>query len=182
VTGRVPAREPSPTPPGRFHDDPDDDGALDLTPRPPAPSPARPARRSPLRAAVLAAVAVAGLGFVTFRGLGNATLFFYNVDEALAQREELGERRFRLQGTVVPDSVSRGDDGARFEVTFDGAVAAVRHRGDLPQLFQPNIPVVLEGHWEGDWFESDRMLVKHDEVYQAENPDRVGDYDGAAAE
>src|SRR3546814_4246885 len=47
-----------------------------------------------------------------------------------------------------------------------------------PELFQPDIPVVLEGRWsdEGDWFASDRILVKHSEDYEADNPDRTDDY------
>jgi cytochrome c-type biogenesis protein CcmE len=138
---------------------------------------ARPARRPRnVRVVVLGLVVGAALVFVLVRGLGNATLFFYNVDEAVARRAELGDDRFRLQGTVEAESVARSEDGATFTLGFGGAVAAVRHRGDLPQLFEPGIPVVLEGRFEGDRFESDRMLVKHSEVYVAENPDRVGGY------
>jgi cytochrome c-type biogenesis protein CcmE len=73
--------------------------------------------------------------------------------------------------------VARTDEGATFTLAYGGAVAPVRHQGDLPQLFEPGIPVVLEGRWEGDRFESDRMLVKHSEVYTAENPERVGGYE-----
>ena len=152
-------------------------GTSTYTPRPPAG--ARSSGRTGaarLRAALLGLLVVAALGFVIVRGLGNATLFFFNVDEAVAQKDDLGERRFRLQGTVVAETVERGAEGATFEVMFDGVAANVRHQGDLPQLFQPNIPVVLEGRWQGDRFESDRMLVKHDEVYTAENPDRTKDY------
>jgi cytochrome c-type biogenesis protein CcmE len=127
---------------------------------------------------MLAAVVLAALGFVVFRGLGNATLFFYNVDEAVAERAQLGTSRFRLQGSVVPDSVSRTATGADFTITYNGVDARVHHVGDLPQLFQPDIPVVLEGHWAGAVFDSDRVLVKHTEVYTARNPDRVEDYQG----
>jgi cytochrome c-type biogenesis protein CcmE len=49
--------------------------------------------------------------------------------------------------------------------------------GDPPELFQDAIPVVLEGSWQatpdGTVFASDRILVKHDEVYDSENPDRL---------
>ena len=50
------------------------------------------------------------------------------------------------------------------------------HEGDPPELFQPGIPVVLEGRWSGDHFASDRIMVKHSEQYKAGNPDRVKDY------
>lgn len=123
-------------------------------------------------------VVVLGLGaFAVSQALGDATLFFRNADEAVAQREELGDTRFRLQGLVVPGSTAEMPDGVEFEVTFNGVVVPVQHQGDPPELFQDDIPVVLEGAWSSTSddavFRSDRMLVKHDENYDAENPDRV---------
>ena len=137
----------------------------------------RTPRRGRARNLALLGVIIVALGFVVFRGLGSATLFFYNVDEAVTKQAELGPRRFRLQGSVVPDTIARGERSATFEVTFNGAIAKVSHEGDLPQLFQPEIPVVLEGHWAGDTFSSDRMLVKHSEVYTAANSDRTQGYE-----
>jgi cytochrome c-type biogenesis protein CcmE len=150
---------------------------LDVSPRPSAPEArVRPPRRRNLRAYALGLVVVVALGFVVFRGLGNATVFFYNVDEAVARRPSFGQKRFRIQGTVEAATISRTDQGATFTIVYNGVEAGVRHQGDLPQLFQPQIPVVLEGHWQGNQFESDRMLVKHSEVYTAKNPDRVKSY------
>jgi len=95
--------------------------------------------------AILAIVVVAG--FVIVNALGNATLFFYNADEAVAQQQQLGTERFRLQGTVVGPTVQRTDDGVTFDDTFNGVEVPVRHRGDPPELFQADIPVVLEGRF-----------------------------------
>jgi cytochrome c-type biogenesis protein CcmE len=129
--------------------------------------------------AVLSVLAVA-LVFVAYQGLSTATVFFRNADEAVAERDSLGERRFRLQGTVVEGSVRRDGSAVRFDVTHDDVDVAVLHRGDPPELFQPDIPVVLEGRWSGteDVFESDRILVKHEEDYEAENPDRTDEFVG----
>jgi cytochrome c-type biogenesis protein CcmE len=117
-----------------------------------------------------------GIGFVVYQGLGNATLYFHNVDEALAQRDDLGTRSFRLQG-LVRDDVREDGTTVRFTVTFNGSDIAVVHRGDPPDLFRPGLPVVLEGHFaEGSTtFESNRILVKHSEEYEAENTDRITD-------
>ena len=53
------------------------------------------------------------------------------------------------------------------------------HQGDPPELFQPGIPVVLEGRFAGRRrFDSDRILVKHAETYVADNPERVDDHVG----
>ncbi len=131
----------------------------------------------------LGLVVVAAL--VLVQGLRNATLFFRNVDEAIEQREDLGDRRFRLQGRVIPTSVSADGGVTTFEVVHNCQVAAVRHVTDPPELFEsPWIPVVLEGRWEDGgtatvagqadyFFLSDTMLVKHTEEYRAENEYRV---------
>lgn len=154
--------------------------ALDLSPRtgpgttPPVRRPRR--RANPLAWIVLGAV-VAGLGFVVVQGLSDATLYFRNADEAVAQRDELGTRRFRLQGLVVADAVT--DDGlATFEVVFNEVVVSVESTDGLPSLFEPGRPVVMEGRFaEGDAivFLADRILVKHDESYEADNEDRLDD-------
>jgi cytochrome c-type biogenesis protein CcmE len=35
------------------------------------------------------------------------------------------------------------------------------------------VPVVLEGHFQGDVYESDRILIKHTAQYKESNPSRV---------
>ena len=118
-------------------------------------------------------VVVAALGFLVFQGLGNATLYFRTADEAVAQREQLGDRRFRIEGDVVDGSVRQTGNDVSFTLTKNAVEVPVQHKGDPPELFRPGIPVVLEGRFQGDHFASDRILVKHSETYVAENPDRV---------
>ncbi len=123
-------------------------------------------------------VAVVGaLAFVAVKALGEASLFFLNADEAVEQRDDLGTDRFRLQGTVVDGTLDETDDGVAFDVEFNGVTVAVVHEGDPPELFQPDIPVVLEGNWEGEVFASDRILVKHSSEYEAENEERLDEAD-----
>ncbi|HEV2758296.1 MAG TPA: cytochrome c maturation protein CcmE [Acidimicrobiales bacterium] len=118
-------------------------------------------------------VVLAALGFLVFQGLGNATLYFRTADEAVAQRNELGDRRFRIEGDVVDGSVRQVGNDVSFTLTKKSVEVPVRHQGDPPELFRPGIPVVLEGRFQGDHFSSDRILVKHSETYVAENPERV---------
>lgn len=170
----------------------------DLTPRT-GPAPRRRKRNVPALLAV--ALVVGGLVLVVVNGLGDATLFFRNADEAVAERSELGDRRFRLQGLVDGESIVSSPVGTDFVVAYDGVDVTVSHQGDPPELFQEGIPVVLEGRWarvgegelpgpdgslptdDGWYFASDRMLVKHTEVYIEDNPERVVDYgEGPLAE
>ncbi len=118
-------------------------------------------------------VVLAALGFLVVQGLGNATLYFRTADEAVAQRNELGDRRFRIEGDVVDGSVRQEGNDVSFTLTSKSVEVPVVHKGDPPELFRPGIPVVLEGRFQDDHFSSDRMLVKHSETYVAENPDRV---------
>ncbi len=152
---------------------------VDLTPFNQVPPAARVrARRTGRRrwGAVVALVAVVAVGAgILLQGLGNATLYFRFADEAVAEREELGSRRFRLQGAVVPGSIERQGDEVRFLVEHGGVEVPVAHQGDPPDLFQGGIPVVLEGRFEGEAFGSDRIMVRHTEEYSEENPDRVAE-------
>jgi len=155
---------------------------MELTPRAAGPEagqhPSRP-RRSPW-AYVALVVVVLGIGVVAYQALSSASLYFYNADEAVAQREELGDQRFRLQGTVL-DDVETTADGVTFTVMFNDVEVAVVHAGDPPELFEPGIPVVLEGHFSatGAEFESDAILVKHSEEYEADNGDRLAEAEDA---
>jgi cytochrome c-type biogenesis protein CcmE len=129
--------------------------------------------KSRLRLWLAAVVVLGALGFLVVQGLGNATLYFRTADEAVAQRAQLGNRRFRIEGDVVDGSVHQVGNDVSFVLTSKNVEVPVRHQGDPPELFRPGIPVVLEGHFEGDHFASDRILVKHSETYIAQNPDRV---------
>lgn len=152
--------------PRTFDDDIDVDAAPGGTRRPPVK------RRWAL---VVVVLVVAALGVVAWQGLTNASEFFYNADEAVAERAELGERRFRLQGTVLGDTIERVEGGASFTVSFNGVDVDVVHRGGTPELFQDGIPVVMSGRWDGEHFASDEILVKHDEQYEADNGERIAD-------
>jgi cytochrome c-type biogenesis protein CcmE len=128
------------------------------------------------RLVIVAVVIAAAIGFLLWQGLGNATVYFKTADEAVRDKESLGTRRFRVEGVVVDGTVTQSGDAVRFTIEENGAAVLVRHQGDPPELFRPGIPVVLEGHWQGAAFASDRIMVKHTSEYRAENPERVEDY------
>ncbi|MFN8051900.1 MAG: cytochrome c maturation protein CcmE [Acidimicrobiales bacterium] len=151
---------------------------LDLTPRDaPRPSSRRGIRRF---APWLLAVAVLGAIGVVASGLAGATTYFYNVDDAVAKRSEIGDRRVRLQGNILKGSVDQTGDGLKFVLKYNGVSVNVSHTGDVPDLFGPSIPVVIEGRFKGSRFYSDQVLVKHDETYDEKNKTRVKEADADA--
>jgi cytochrome c-type biogenesis protein CcmE len=116
---------------------------------------------------------ILALGFLVARGLGDATVYFRTADEAVAQRDSLGDRRIRIEGDVVDGSVREVNGTVDFRIASNNVEVPIVHHGDPPELFKPGIPVVLEGRFQGDHFASDRILVKHSETYVADHPDRV---------
>lgn len=149
--------------------------SLDLSPRTARHAEGARTGRSPRAVLAVGAVVlvVIALGVVLFNGLQSASTFFYNVDEAVERRDDLAGDRFRMQGNVVPGSVETTDDGVSFVVRYGGADVPVDHVGDPPELFGPQIPVVLEGQFVGDRFASDEILIRHDNEYDEANPERI---------
>ena len=128
--------------------------------------------------------AVSLLIVVLVWNLFTGALFFYNADEAIERRSELGESRFTLQGTPIGCSIVSGAQAdeivTAFTISFNGALVDVVHRGEPAELFEGGTPVVLDGKWvesqpgvsgfqgladDGWHYSSDRMRIKHDEDY-----------------
>ncbi len=168
--------------------------SLDLTPTEVVPSAKGKTRRTLPTVLLLGVMAL--LGFVLVRSLGDAALFFYNADEAVEQRDELEGRRFRVQGTPFGEPVTteierdgKLDVGVAFPIKFEGSIIDVVHTGNPAELFQPGVPVVLEGTWsrglptgvdpilggagDGWHFASSDMVVKHDNEYRDDNRERL---------
>lgn len=134
--------------------------------REPTERPGSPAR---WRFVVLGALCVGAIAWLVFGALRDNIVYLRPVSEAVSTRVDQGESRFRMGGAVVPCTISETANGVRFEITEGGATAVVRHRGDPPDLFEDGAPVVVEGRWRGETFESQRLLIRHGEEYTPES-------------
>ena len=114
--------------------------------------------------------------FATAAALGLAAfeeniVFFYSPTELARMMEQQPippERRLRIGGLVVEDSVGRDMDGVTitFRVTDTVEVVPVKFRGLLPDLFREGQGIVAEGSMAGDGtFIATEVLAKHDENY-----------------
>lgn len=144
----------------------------------PLPPRRRPqARKSQLRRlSVIGVVILAAIGFLLFKGLTSAIVFFKTANQAVAQRAQLGNSEFQMEGTVVAGTVRRIDgDVYDFTVESSGVRVAVTNTGDPPQMFRPGLPVVVVGHFVGtsNLFSSSQIMVKHSAAYIAAHPNRV---------
>ncbi|GAC1315450.1 MAG: hypothetical protein NVSMB12_11040 [Acidimicrobiales bacterium] len=126
------------------------------------------------RLTIAVLIVIVAFGFLLYRGLGNAAVYFQTADEAVAKKAQLGSRRFRIEGTVLPGTIHPVGQSVDFSIAGPrGTAVPVTHTGDQPQLFKDATPVVLEGHWQGDVFASDRIMIKHSEDYKSQHPDRL---------
>jgi cytochrome c-type biogenesis protein CcmE len=125
---------------------------------------------------VVGIVLLAAIGFVLYKGLTSALVYFKTANEAVADRAQLGNSTFQLEGIVVRGSVRQlGGGRVAFTVEGGGASVPVVNTGEPPQLFRAGIPVVVVGHFVGtsNEFASDQILVKHSNQYIAAHPGRV---------
>ena len=146
---------------------------LDLTPVAPPKSKSSTRRRT---VGVLVVLVLAILALLS-QGLLHSLNYFDTVDQVFASRAKIGTTTIRLEGVVKPHTITRTSKGASFWMTGTGTRAVfVISRGTPPQLFQADIPVVVEGHFttsHSTTFDGTQILVKHTATYIAQHPKRV---------
>lgn len=134
-------------------------------------------RRQRTRLMVVGAVLVGAFAFLLVKGLGSSLDYFDTVDQALHSRAVLGTNTFRLEGLVAPGSVHRHGTVVDFVASGSDGRIDVVNTGNPPQLFQPDIPVVVVGHFSGTasgaTFVSNQIIVDHTAQYVAKYPNRV---------
>jgi cytochrome c-type biogenesis protein CcmE len=121
-------------------------------------------------------VLLAAIGFLLYKGLTSALVYFKTANEAIAARSQLGDSTFQLEGVVLKGTVRQlGGGRVAFTVAEGGAEIPVVNDGEPPELFGPGIAVVVVGHFVGSTndFASDQVLVKHSQQYIAAHPTRV---------
>lgn len=139
---------------------------------------ARRTRRRMIQSLVLFGAILVALVVVLAMGAKSALEYYLTVPQALAKRTVLAGQTFRMEGIVVPGSIQATPEGVDFALRYDHAVARVIEIGNPPQLFQPSIPVVVQGHFEGSAFVSNLIMVKHTSSYVAAHPNRIADPGG----
>lgn len=113
-------------------------------------------------------LAVAGV--LVYRTLNASIVYFILPNEYAAEPSKYDNRMIRLGGLVEEGSVSFDDQTLElsFHVSDTFYSYAVVHKGAPPELFQENTGVVVQGQFKGDTFQSERLLVKHTEQYEAQ--------------
>ena len=120
---------------------------------------------------LIAALALAAAGFALIAGSGiSRNLVDYWTPSDLRQA---GDKAFgatiRLGGQVTPGSVRMGQGSElEFDVTDRHNTVHVKSTGSPPQMFREGIGVVVEGTMvRSGYFQSDRLMVSHNNEYRA---------------
>ena len=108
--------------------------------------------------------------FASIRIASNNTIYYYTTTEAIDNITDISSERIKLGGFVVSESVSKGSiDETNFEITDGNKTINIVFDGFIPELFQDEMGVILDGYFENNIFYSDDMLVKHDNEYISED-------------
>ncbi len=107
--------------------------------------------------------------FASVRIASNNTIYYYTTTEA-NYLSSTSDERIKLGGFVVSNSVKKGELGAtEFLITDGNVTMKISFDGFIPELFQDEMGVILDGYFSDDIFYSDDMLVKHDNEYISED-------------
>jgi len=104
---------------------------------------------------------------ITVAGINDNLTYYLYPSEAVDQRADFPDgERFRLAGLVVEGSLTENGGDLAFEVTDGAATVPVVLVHTPPPLFNEEVPVLLEGYWNGEVYTADDALIRHDENYE----------------
>ncbi len=127
-------------------------------------------RRS--RLFMLGALVVAAIAFsvIAASGISENLVYYWTPTDLVAAGGKAYGATIRLGGMVAPGSIRRtsGSSAVEFEVKDAANSVHVRSKGAPPQMFRENIGVVVEGTMvSGGFFQSNRLMVSHNNQYRA---------------
>ena len=110
------------------------------------------------------------ISFATVRIASNNTIFYYTTSEAAEKVNLSDSERLKLGGFVVNETISKtSTEETKFKVTDGNLEIVIMFDGYIPELFQEEMGVILDGYFKNEIFYSDDMLVKHDNEYISED-------------
>lgn len=121
---------------------------------------------------MFAAFLVAGIAFVVIAagGINKNLVYYWTPSDLHAAGDKAYGATIRLGGMVKQGSVTKqnGASGIEFDVKDATSAVHVKSSGVPPQMFRENIGVVVEGTMtRGGYFESNRLMVSHNNEYRA---------------
>ncbi len=114
-----------------------------------------------------------GIALVVYASVqiaSNNTIYYFTTTEATTNLNTSNSERIKLGGFVEIGSIEKKNDGiTSFYITDGNEKIEINFDGFVPDLFQEEMGVILDGFFKDEVFYSDDMLVKHDNEYVSEN-------------
>jgi cytochrome c-type biogenesis protein CcmE len=120
---------------------------------------------------IFGAFLVAAIAFsvIAASGIGKNLIYYWTPSDLRAAGDKAYGSTIRLGGMVAPDSIRKvnASSAVEFDVKDATSVVHVKSSGAPPQMFRENIGVVVEGTMvRGGWFQSNRLMVSHNNQYR----------------
>jgi len=92
------------------------------------------------------------LAFLISSSVIDSYKYYYTVDEVLKKSDELAGKDIKMAGSVKDKSIimKKSEAGCSFVLSGDSGEMAVDYKGQVPDTFKNNIPVVVEGRFYPD--------------------------------
>tara|TARA_B100001079_G_C16103808_1_gene379564 strand:- start:77 stop:457 length:381 start_codon:yes stop_codon:yes gene_type:complete len=115
-------------------------------------------------------VGIALVVYASVQIASNNTIYYFTTTEATTNLNTSNSERIKLGGFVENESIEKKSDGiTSFFITDGNENIEINFDGFVPELFQEEMGVILDGFFKDGIFYSDDMLVKHDNEYVSEN-------------
>lgn len=127
-------------------------------------------KRSRLFMIAALAIAATAFGVIAFSGINRNLVYYWTPTDLRQAGDKAFGATIRLGGQVAPASIrkSPGSSGVEFDVTDRKQIVHVKAMGIPPQMFREGIGVVVEGTMvPAGWFQSDRLMISHNNEYRA---------------
>ena len=114
-------------------------------------------------------VALGALGFIAYGNLGDSIVYYLSPTQ-LIEKADAADATVRLGGMVVAGTYTWDQEThvVEFDLADDKNKIHVVNKGNPPQMFREGIGAVVEGKLQADGtFFSEKVMVKHDNQYQA---------------
>tara|TARA_Y100001970_G_scaffold148395_1_gene182171 strand:+ start:2590 stop:2997 length:408 start_codon:yes stop_codon:yes gene_type:complete len=119
---------------------------------------------------ILVLVGIALVVYASVQIASNNTIYYFTTSEANSSLDIDNSERIKLGGFVQNDSIkNKGNGITSFIITDGNEKIEIIFDGFVPELFQEEMGVILDGFFKDGVFYSDDMLVKHDNEYVSEN-------------
>jgi len=122
---------------------------------------------------IAAAVFVVAVGYLFASGFSSESVYYLEVSEVLKDPEKFNHKGMRVSGDVVSGTITK--DFKKQYLTFDisdtsGASMTVVYNGIIPDTFEEDVQVIIEGRYDPDKkiFNAATVLTKCPSKYEAD--------------